>query len=184
MEIPELFMKPNMAPIYITSTNSITPAINPINNINHINPLITIKTFYINTLILFDMIMNIIKIGIQTLFFLMKELFVEVFTNMTVVKMVYIIGIYNLFILAVLDNQQKKIAKQKEQIESLEKQVRHLKKADKVRDDFEQLWIHDIKSYNKETSHKIQETTHKIQETTDKITSIEKKIKKMEKELK
>ena len=116
------------------------------------------------------MLFNIVGICIQTLFLIMKEIFLEVFTNMTVVKMVYIIGIYNLFMLAVLDNQQKKIAKQKEQIESLEKQVRHLKKADKVRDEFEQLWIHDIKSYN--------------QETTKKMISMEKKIKKIEKELK
>jgi hypothetical protein len=164
METPDLFLKPNMAPIYITTTNSITPAINPINT------LITIKSFYTNTLIVMNMLFNIVGICIQTLFLIMKEIFLEVFTNMTVVKMVYIIGIYNLFMLAVLDNQQKKIAKQKEQIESLEKQVRHLKKADKVRDEFEQLWIHDIKSYNQEINHK--------------ITSIEKKIKKIEKELK
>jgi Ca2+/H+ antiporter len=96
----------------------------------------------------------------------MKEIFVEIFTNMTVVKMVYIIGIYNLFMLAVLDNHQRKITKQKQQIESLEKQLRHLKKAEKVRDDFEQLWIHEIKSYN--------------QETTRKMTTMEKKIKKIE----
>jgi heme/copper-type cytochrome/quinol oxidase subunit 1 len=100
----------------------------------------------------------------------MKEIFVEIFTNMTVVKMVYIIGIYNLFMLAVLDSHQRKITKQKQQIESLEKQLIHLKKAEKVRDDFEQLWIHDIKhdikSYN--------------QETTRKMTSMEKKIKKIE----
>jgi hypothetical protein len=164
METPDLFLKPNMAPIYITTTNSITPAINPINT------LITIKSFYTNTLIVMNMLFNIVGICIQTLFLIMKEIFLEVFTNMTVVKMVYIIGIYNLFMLAVLDNQQKKIAKQKEQIESLEKQVRHLKKADKVRDEFEQLWIHDIKSYN--------------QETTKKMISMEKKIKKIEKELK
>ena len=76
------------------------------------------------------------------------------------------IVIYNLFMLAVLDSHQRKITKQKEQIESLEKQLRHLKKAEKVRDDFEQLWIHDIKSYN--------------QETIKKMTSMEKKIKKIE----
>jgi hypothetical protein len=109
METPELFMKPSMAPIYITSTNMVTPLIP-----NHLIPnhLMTFKSFYINTLMLFDMIMNIIRICIQTLFLIMKEIFLEVFTNMTVVKMVYIIGIYNLFMLAVLDNQQKKIAKQ------------------------------------------------------------------------
>jgi len=97
----------------------------------------------------------------------MKEIFAEAFTKMTLVKMIYIIGIYHLFMLAVLDNHNRKLSKQKKQIEELEKQVRHLKKASKLRDDFEELWIHDIKSYN--------------QETTKKMTSIENKIKKMEK---
>jgi hypothetical protein len=168
METPELFINPNMMPIYITSTNMVTPLIP-----NHLmtNPFIfKFNSLYTNTLMLFDMIMNIIRICIQTAVFIIKEIFVEAFSKMTVVKMVYIIGIYNLFMLAVLDNQQRKIAKQEEKIESLEKELRHLKKADKVRDEFEQLWIHDIKSYN--------------QETTKKMISIEKKIKKIEKEFK
>jgi hypothetical protein len=75
METPELFMKPSMAPIYITSTNSITPAINPINT------LITIKSFYTNTLIVMNMLFNIVGICIQTLFLIMKEIFLEVFNN-------------------------------------------------------------------------------------------------------
>lgn len=157
METPDLFMNPTMAPIYITSTNMITPAT---------NPLMTLNDLYMNSLILLNMILNIIGIGIQTILFIVKEIFVEAFTNMTVVKMAYMIVIYNLFMLAVLDSHQRKITKQKEQIESLEKQLRHLKKAEKVRDDFEQLWIHDIKSYN--------------QETIKKMTSMEKKIKKIE----
>ena len=152
METPELIMKSNMVPVYITSTNTVTP-------------LITIESFYKNVLVLLHIVVNIIQICIQTACFIMKELFVEAFTKMTSIKMLYIIGIYNLFMLAVLDNHQRKIAKQKEQIESLEKQVRHLKKANKVRDDFEQLWIHDIKSYN--------------QEMTNKMTTVEKKLKKI-----
>jgi flagellar motility protein MotE (MotC chaperone) len=74
----------------------------------------------------------------------MKEIFTELFTKMTPVKMVYTLCIYNLFMLAVLDSHQRKIAKQKEQISSLEKQVKQLKKSEKMRDDFEELWIHDI----------------------------------------
>jgi hypothetical protein len=156
METPELIMKSNIVPIYITSTNAVTP-------------LITLNTFYSKTLIFLNMVFNILQIGIQTAFFIIKEIFVEAFTNISVVKMVYIIGIYNLLMLVILDSHQRKITKQKEQIECLEKQVRHLKKAKKVRDEFEQLWIHDIKSYN--------------EETTNKMTSMEKKIKKMEKDL-
>jgi hypothetical protein len=156
METPELFMNSNIVPIYITSTNAVTH-------------LITIDSFYTKLVILFNISVNIARIGIETVFFIMKEIFAEVCTKMTLVKMVYIIGIYHLFMLAVLDSHQRKLAQQKEQIEYLEKQVKHLKKSDKVRDDFEQLWIHDIRSYNKET--------------TKKMTNMEKKIKKMEKDL-
>lgn len=152
METPDLIMKSNIVPVYITSTNTVTH-------------LITIESFYKNVLVLLHIVVNIIQICIQTAFFIMKELFAEAFTKMTSIKILYIIGIYNLFMLAVLDNHQRKIAKQKEQIESLEKQVRHLKKANKVRDDFEQLWIHDIKSYN--------------QEMINKMTNVEKKLKKI-----
>jgi hypothetical protein len=156
METPELLMNTNIVPVYITSTNVVTP-------------LLTIDSLYKNVLVLLYTAGNILQIVIQTTIFIMKEIFAEVFTKMTLVKMIYIIGIYNLFILAVLDNHQRKIIQQKEQIETLEKNLKHLKKANKVRDDFEQIWIHDIKSYN--------------QETTKKMINIEKKVKKLEKDL-
>ena len=155
METPELFINTNMVPVYITSTNSVTP-------------IMTIDILYAKIQILLNIAANILRIGIETAFFVVKEIFTEACTKMTPVKMVYTICIYHLFMLAVLDNHQRKLAKQKEQIEILEKQVKHLKKASKLRDDFEQLWIHDIKSYN--------------QETTKKMTTIENKIKKMEKD--
>jgi Ca2+/H+ antiporter len=156
METPELLMNSNIVPIYITSRNVVTP-------------VITIDSFYKNILLLLYTAANILRIVIQTTTFILKEIFAEVFTKMTLVKTIYIIGIYHLFILAVLDNHQRKIIQQKEQIEILEKNLKHLKKANKVRDDFEQLWIHDIKSYN--------------QETTKKMINIEKKVKKLEKDL-
>jgi hypothetical protein len=155
METPELFMNTNMVPVYISSTNAVTPLVN-------------IDILYTKIQIFFNIVVNILRIFVETTAFIMKEIFAEAFTKMTLVKMIYIIGIYNLFMLAVLDNHHRKLAKQKEKIEALEKQVKHLKKANKLRDNFEQLWIHDIKSYN--------------QETTKKMTSIENKIKKMEKE--
>ena len=156
METPELLMNTNIVPVYITPTNVVTP-------------LLTIDSLYKNVLVLLYTAGNILQIVIQTTIFIKKEIFEEVFTKMTLVKMIYIIGIYNLFILAVLDNHQRKIIQQKEQIETLEKNLKHLKKANKVRDDFEQIWIHDIKSYN--------------QETTKKMINIEKKVKKLEKDL-
>ena len=156
METPELFVNTNIVPVYITSANVVTP-------------LLTIDNLYKNVLVLLYTGGNILRIGIQTAIFIIKEIFAEAFTKMTLVKMIYIIGIYNLFMLAVLDNHQRKIIKQKEQIEALEKNLKHLKKANKVRDDFEQLWIHDIKSHN--------------QETIKKMINMENKIKKIEKDL-
>jgi hypothetical protein len=154
MEPPELYINSNV-PVYITSANTVTP-------------LMTFEglyfdNIYTNIVIFFNVAVHIVRIGIQTGTFIMKEIFEEIFTKMTLVKMIYIIGIYHIFILAVLDSHQRKITKQKQQIESLEKQVKHLKKSEKLREDFEELWS---------------------RETTKKMTTMEKKIKKMEKDFK
>jgi len=131
METPELFMKSNVIPVYITPTNSVTP-------------LLTINNLYTDTVQLLNIAANILQIVFQTITFIMKEIFAEVFTKMTLVKMIYIIGIYHLFILAVLDNHQRKIIKQKQQIETLEKQVRHLN-----------LWTIKTPSCQCDISHKV-----------------------------
>ena len=112
-----------MVPVYISSTNMVTP-------------LVTIKfdTLYTNTLIFFQsivsvsiMVVNIIQIGIQTAVFIMKEGFTEFFANLTIEKIVYILVMYNVLIITAIDNQRRKIAEQKEQIESLEKNILYLK---------------------------------------------------------
>ena len=148
-----------MVPVYISSTNMVTP-------------LVTIKfdTLYTNTLIFFQsivsvsiMVVNIIQIGIQTAVFIMKEGFTEFFANLTIEKIVYILVMYNVLIITAIDNQRRKIAEQKEQIESLEKNILYLKKTERMREDLEESWI---------------------QETTKKMRFMENKIKKMDKEIK
>ena len=64
--------------------------------------------------------LTILQIFIQTAYFIMKEGIVAAFANesgilesLTLEKIVYIIGVYNLFMMAALDNQGKKIAEQK-----------------------------------------------------------------------
>lgn len=155
-----------MVPIYISTTNMVTP-------------LATIKfdTLYTNTLIFFQwivstsiMVVNIIQFGIQTAVFIMKEGFTEFFANLTIEKIVYILVIYNVLILTAYIcsigyavDQRRKIVEQKEQIESLEKNILYLKKTERMREDLEESWI---------------------QETTKKIRFMENKIKKMDKEIK
>jgi hypothetical protein len=137
-----------------------------------VTPLVTIKfdTLYTNTLIFFQsivsvsiMVVNIIQIGIQTAVFIMKEGFTEFFANLTIEKIVYILVMYNVLIITAIDNQRRKIAEQKEQIESLEKNILYLKKTERMREDLEESWI---------------------QETTKKMRFMENKIKKMDKEIK
>ena len=70
---------------------------------------------------------------------------------------------YNVLIITAIDNQRRKIAEQKEQIESLEKNILYLKKTERMREDLEESWI---------------------QETTKKMRFMENKIKKMDKEIK
>lgn len=146
-----------MVPIYISTTNMVTP-------------LATIKfdTLYTNTLIFFQwivstsiMVVNIIQFGIQTAVFIMKEGFTEFFANLTIEKIVYILVIYNVLILTAYIcsigyavDQRRKIVEQKE---SLEKNILYLKKTERMREDLEESWI---------------------QETTKKIRFMENKIKK------
>jgi hypothetical protein len=137
-----------------------------------VTALATIKfdTLYTNTLIFFQwivsvsiMVVNIIQIGIETASFIMKEAFTEFFANLTIEKIVYILVMYNVLIITAIDNQRRKIAEQKEQIESLEKNILYLKKTERMREDLEESWI---------------------QETTKKMRFMENKIKKMDKEIK
>lgn len=93
----------------------------------------------------------------------MKEGFTEFFANLTIEKIVYILVMYNVLIITAIDNQRRKIAEQKEQIESLEKNILYLKKTERMREDLEESWI---------------------QETTKKMRFMENKIKKMDKEIK
>ena len=137
-----------------------------------ITPLASISfdAVYKGAISIFNLIIDILQIGIQTIGFIMKEGILAAFTNLTLEKIVYIIGVYNLFMLLVLDNQRKKITEQKNQIENLEKNVDYLKKMERMREDMDELWIQDIRAYH--------------QETSKKTTAMEKRIKKIKKELK
>jgi len=153
---------PYIAPIYVSVTNTVTPL-----------ATITVDALYRNAV----SFLNILQIFIQTAYFIVKEGIVAAFANasgilenLTLEKIVYIIGVYNLFMMAALDNQRKKIAEQKKLIEYLEKNVSYLKKTERTREDLHEMWIQDVKSYHADTSKQ--------------MVAMEKKIKKLEKDLK
>ena len=102
----ELIMNPYIAPVYISTTNMITP-------------LATIS--YDAMISFFNTVVDILQIGIQTISFIVKEGIISCLKNLTLEIIVYIIGVYNLFMVLVIDNQQRKFIEQKNKIESLEK---------------------------------------------------------------
>jgi hypothetical protein len=141
-----------MTPVYISANNMVTPL-----------ATISFDKLYTSALVFANFVVNIIQIGIQTAVFIMKEGFTEFFENLTIEKIVYILVMYNVLILTAIDNQGRKIAEQKEQIEYLNKNILYLKKTEGMREELEESWI---------------------QETTNKIRVMENKIKKMDKEIK
>jgi len=152
-----------MAPIYVSDTNMVTP-------------LATIS-LYQETITIFNIILGVLQIVIQTTGFILKETILATFRNLTLEKIVYIIGVYNLLMLVVLDNmlvlldnQRKKITEQKELIENLDKNIIYLNKIKTMRENFDEVWIQDVRTYH--------------EETTQKIEAMGKRIEKLEKDLK
>ena len=164
MENIQLLSTPYSSPIYISSTNMITPI-----------TMISINTIYNNLIKAFDIAMNILQIIIKTSLFILSEASKEILkidwdSHFTIQNIVFIIGVYNLIMLIVIDNQRKKMNDQKIQIESLEKYVNYLKKVDKMRDD--------------DQNRLVQTFTQNYDEVNKKMTLIDKKIKKIEKDIK
>jgi len=155
----ELIMNPYISPVYISATNIVTPV-----------ATITFDRFYTSALVFGNLVLTTLQIFTQTAGFIMKEGLTEFFAILTVEKIVYILVIYNIFMMLVIDNERRNFAEQKEVVEALNKEVNYFKKSERIREDLDELWLQDVKKYHKETSNK--------------VATMEKKIKKLEKVLK
>jgi len=155
----ELIMNPYISPVYISATNMLTPL-----------ATITFDRIYTIALVYGNLMLAALQIFIQTAGFIMKEGITEFFSNFTIEKIVYILVIYNLLMMAAIDNQRRKFTEQNKENESLKKEINYLKKSERMREDLDELWFQDVKKYHEETSNK--------------IATLEKKIKKMNKEIK
>ena len=158
-------------PIYISPTNMIMPlTIISANNIYNI----LIKAFDIAVSILAH-IQFVLEIIIRTSLFILSEASKEILkinwnSHFTIQNIVFIIGVYTLFMLIIVDDQRKKMNHQQIQIEDLEKYVNYLKKVDVKTNDYQNNLIEKInKNYD---------------EINKKMTLIDKKFKKIEKDIK
>lgn len=165
MANPELIMNPYIAPVYITATNMVVPL-----------ATISFNGIYQAAILFSNVAINILQIAIKTIGFIMKEGINEITTNIQTInlspieKMIGVICLYNLFVLAAWWGQNKLLNEQNIKLESLEKQVSCLKKAERMREDFDELWMKDLKSFHEETNKK--------------MVLMDKKIKKMDKDMK
>jgi hypothetical protein len=146
-----------MLPMYISTTNMVTPI-----------ATIKLETLYTNFINFMNISIYVLHIVSQTTLFIISEAYKEIiqFNFKSYENMIYIIGICNLFMLFLLDDQRKRMDQQKKQLIYLEEYIDFIRLSEKDRDHDEQFLI------------------EKLNENTKKMTLLDKKIKKIEKDIK
>jgi len=148
--------------------NIITPTLLYISATNMVTPIVTINLYPY-----FEYVVNILEIFIETTVFILGELFTELFLNFSVDKIIYVIGLYNLFMMFIIDNDVirnvRDIEKNTRDIESIKKQLIYLKQVDRLRENDDNTLFQDIKD--------------NYQYTNNKFQTLDRKVRKIEKEL-
>jgi len=145
-----------MLPNYISTTNMVIP----INTVKF-------ETLYTNFINFINISIYVLHIASQTTLFILSEAYKEIikFDLKSYENMIYIIGICNLFMLVLLDDQRKRLEQQKKQMEAFKEYIDFLK-------------------FSKNERFCDEVLLEKINETSKKMTSLDKKIKKIEKDIK
>lgn len=142
---------------YISPSNIVTP----------------IATATINLLPYLEYTVNILIIFVKTTSFILGELFTEFFINLSIDKIIYLIGLYNLIMLFIIDNDvitnARNIKKNTCEIESIKQQLIYLRNINRLRDNEDSALFQDIKDNYNYTNNKFQ--------------TLDRKLKKIEKEL-
>lgn len=169
-------MEQYLSPIYISSSNMVIPiAINYIDKFDDI---------YTKSLIFFNYFTNILYIAVQTFTFIANQALsesIKIIQSLNADKIIFIISIYTIFMVLVLDVNIKKINKQKEQIEILEKNIKSIEKQISFHTPEKQETFQDEVNTNLRD---INEYKSDINLINTRLNSIEKKNKKLEKEMK
>lgn len=168
---PELIMNPYIAPVYITTTNMILPlaTISYESFLNSLNFLWSILTVTALTT------QFIVVEGIKT--------FVEE-TNLFE-KFLFGLGVINLILLTTYDNTNKSERDLTLKIlESHEINLSQLKKQERMREDWEQLWSEEIKISHQENEKKLAEMKKQLDGLVKDQIQLMKRMKAAEKEIK
>jgi|LauGreDrversion4_2_1035121.scaffolds.fasta_scaffold10798_1 hypothetical protein len=172
---PELIMNPYIAPVYVTTTNMILPL-----------ATISYEAFYESFLNSLNFLWSILTITAFTAQFIVVEgvkTFVEE-TNLFE-KFLFGLGVINLILLTTYDNTNKSERETTLQIlESHEINLSQLKKQERMREDWEQLWSEEIKISHQENEKKLAEMKKQLDGLVKDQIQLMKRMKAAEKEIK
>lgn len=159
---PELFLNPYIAPVYVTATNMITP----LATISFNQMAEQFTSFIAN-------VIYVLSIIAETLIFIAKEALSALNENLTFAEKVLLgFCLYNCIVLFLLENKYNEQKQYKEIMETLktyDKNLTYLKKSERMREDWDQVWSEEIRNMHNENIKKFKE--------------IEKQIRKMKKEI-
>jgi hypothetical protein len=151
----ELIMNSYISPVYITATNMVIPFV----SISITSLQTNVAEFTNIALDFLQMIRNLGTICASTFYFIIKQFAIEVSNVMTNVdKVLFAFFIYNMIIFAYenykLNNEVKNL---KSEVEQLEKNISYFKKAERMREDWEQMWAEEVRHYHTEHNNKYKE---------------------------
>lgn len=150
----------SFAPVYVTATNMIVP----LASISLTSIKSNVVEFSRIVVDYFAIMQSIVSIWLSTIFFIMKQSFVEISNVMSDIDKIFLVfSIYNVVMFAYenykLNAQVKNL---KADVEQLEKNVAYFKKTERMREDWEQMWAEEVREYYNEHNNKYKELNKEL----------------------
>jgi hypothetical protein len=149
----ELILNSYIAPVYVTTTNMVVPLVT-----------VSLTSLYSNVVEFAQVALNFAAIMTSTLYFIVEQSVVEISSVMSNVdKALLAFLLYNIAIFAYenykLNNEVRIL---KSEVEQLEKNISYFKKAERMREDWEQTWAEEVRHYYTEHNNKYKELNKEV----------------------
>jgi len=173
---PELILNPYITPIYVTATNTVIPL-----------ATISFNSIYNDVAEFMTYTFEVLSVITATFMFIAKEALIAINNNLSIVEK-FLLGlcVFNFITLILIENtysESKQHKETREILEAHEINLHQIRKQERMREDWEQLWAEEIKIYHKEMTKKMEEYQRNMEEYERKFKTMENKIKKMKKDM-
>ena len=149
----ELILNSYIAPVYVTTTNMVVPLVT-----------VSLTSLYSNIVEFANIAFNFVTIMASTLYFIVQQSVVEISSVMSNVdKVLLAFSLYNIAMFAYKNyklNNEVRILKS--EVEQLEKNISYFKKAERMREDWEQTWAEEVRHYYTEHNNKYKELNKEV----------------------